>query len=188
MSIVLSLSVIEHKIKMIFRVLLAIILLTSLSTLPSNASGWSCQDKIKLHCESAHKTTKGEKFRECVRAGTRLGACPDGRIGIVEPTINNAKELPKHKVLERINLLKGGVYLDIHLKRIPSSITKEEFAKIANTFYRNEKADYAFYKTKKAYKANWSSEYSTKHPNALKKGFLGSISNGVLAYGEYFDE
>ena len=153
-------------------------------------TGISCEEKIRMSCENTYPNKlyidENRNYHSCVEAGKRLGSCSDRKIGIVETKIANNIDLPKHTVLDRINLLKGGSSIDILLEDI-SSITKDEFEEIAKTFYQNEKAQYNFYLTRDAMKANISFSFSEANPNALKEGSLGFIENNIVHFGRYFE-
>ena len=162
--------------------------------LGSAETSLSCEEKIQIHCENTYPNGKYineyRNYEACVGSGISLGACPDvgSDIGKVEAVINNKpQELHQHRVLDRVSLIKGGIYVDVLLEDISLKITRDEFSIIAKSFYKNERGDYSFYLNEEAYKANFSGKFLRENPNALKNGLLGEIKNGEVLFGSFFE-
>ena len=148
----------------------------------------SCEEKITQHCDALYLPADTSGYLRCIDAGRNLGACPDGPPGHTTPTLSTTMEtLPKHTVLDKINLIKGGVYVEILLEDQSLPITKEDFRILAHSFLEIEQAEYGFYLTKEAVEADYSSIFAEQNPNALREGALGYIENGTVVFGPYFD-
>ena len=94
---------------------------------------------------------------------------------------------PAYTVLDRVELASGeGTYGDVLVTSISPSTPKSELKEIFNGIAAKENfVEMALYCTQDAYKANYSDSYSRANPNALKKGYIGSIRGGAITYSPY---
>lgn len=92
-------------------------------------------------------------------------------------TSKSDRNLPSYKILSQVNLASGGKYGEIlipnYSRKTPKELRESTLRQIAA---KEGFAQADLYSTEDAFKANSSASYSKTHPNALKKGFLGSLN------------
>ena len=87
--------------------------------------------------------------------------------------------LPEYKIHDVVNQINGKKYADIIIPSFNTQINEDSLSIIAFEIIKKEGFDEAsFYINEQAVKANFSSSYSEKHPEAFEKGYLGAITNG----------
>ncbi len=96
------------------------------------------------------------------------------------------RNLPSYKILSLVNLASGGKYGEIlipnYSRKTPKELRGSTLRQIA---VKEGFAQADLYSTEDAFKANASASYLKTHPNALKKGFLGSLNqDGTFTPGE----
>jgi hypothetical protein len=95
--------------------------------------------------------------------------------------------LPKYEVLFRVKQYMGNkrIYGDVLIVSLSRATPAKKREQVARTICRQERLnDICLYSTRDAYEANMSASYSKSHPDALKKGFLGSLTDGKFVAGE----
>ncbi len=97
----------------------------------------------------------------------------------------NQKPLPEYIILDKVKLLNGNIYADILIKSYSKNTPVDERESTVKVISQKENInEISLYSTENAKKANFSSSFSKKHPNALKNGYLGSYKNGIFTPGE----
>jgi len=88
--------------------------------------------------------------------------------------------LPDYEIYDTVNKISGQKYADILIPSFKPSMEEDTLSKVAFAILKKEGFDEAsFYVNKDAVKANFSSSFSEKHPDAFKKGYLGAIINNT---------
>lgn len=97
-----------------------------------------------------------------------------------------SEKLPRYTVLFKNVQLGTGLYFgDVLITSCSRKTPKEEREKIFLAIMEKENLSIAyFYRTNAAYKANNSASYSNAYPNAMKRGYLGSVDNGTFQAAE----
>ncbi len=96
----------------------------------------------------------------------------------------NDKKIPEYKVLFQVDLMSGaGKFGEILISSYSKDTPKEERESTLRKIIKKEGFVSAMlYSTEEAYKANSSESFSKAHPDALKKGYLGQITEkGIFA-------
>lgn len=92
--------------------------------------------------------------------------------------------LPAYTVIDQVKLMTGGKYGDILIKNFSKETPRNIRESVLRRIAKKEGFTQAtLYCTMEAYKANMSASYLKAHPNALKKGYLGSLKDG-----KFFDK
>ncbi|MBV8383051.1 MAG: tetratricopeptide repeat protein [Planctomycetaceae bacterium] len=92
--------------------------------------------------------------------------------------------LPAYRVLFSAQKLGGGKFGDVLVLSLSRTTPASERGAIARRIAQQEGlTEISIYSSKEAYKANVSASYLKQHPDALKKGFLGSIRDGQFTPG-----
>jgi hypothetical protein len=88
------------------------------------------------------------------------------------------KKIPEYKVLFQVDLMSGaGKFGEILISSYSKDTPKEERESTLRKIIKKEGFVSAMlYSTEEAYKANSSESFSKAHPDALKKGYLGQIT------------
>lgn len=90
--------------------------------------------------------------------------------------------LPNYKIHDLVRKLDGNKFADIIIPSLSPKIRSDSLSQIAFAIIKKERIDEAeFYSTAEAAKAMYSVSYLKKHPNALKDGYLGSISSNKFS-------
>ncbi len=96
-----------------------------------------------------------------------------------------SKSLPAYTVLSSYKKISGGKFGDILVpsfsRKTPIKTREAVFRAIAA---KEGIKDVSFYSTEDAYQANLSGSFTTTHPDALRKGFLGMLKGVVFTAGE----
>lgn len=94
--------------------------------------------------------------------------------------------LPKYEVLFRVKQMHNGrVYGDVLVSSLSRAAPARAREQVARAILSQESLDdIALYSTRDAYEANVSAPYLESHPDALRKGFLGSLKDGTFLAGE----
>ena len=103
------------------------------------------------------------------------------------PRKNRDPALPKYEVLFRVKQYMGNkrIYGDVLIASLSRATPAKKREQVARAICRQERLDdLCLYSTRDAYEANISESYSKSHPDALKKGFLGSLTDGKFVAGE----
>ena len=88
-------------------------------------------------------------------------------------------KLPEYEVIDAIKLISGEKMIEVLIKSFSQITSISEQEKIAREIANRKGYDRVdLYCTKEAQKANYSSSFREKHPDALKTGYLGSLKNG----------
>ena len=92
------------------------------------------------------------------------------------------KKIPEYKVLFQVDLMSGaGKFGEILISSYSKDTPKEERESTLREIIKKEGfVSAALYSTEEAYKANSSESFSKAHPDALKNGYLGQISEKGL--------
>lgn len=93
-----------------------------------------------------------------------------------KPKPQQVIQLPKYEVLEKIDRqkFKEGLWGEVLVSSFSRSTPKAELEKYANHIGNKEGfSQLFFYCSKEAMKANSSDSFKRKHPNAIKKCYLG---------------
>ncbi|MFC1601435.1 hypothetical protein ACFL34_03715 [Candidatus Sumerlaeota bacterium] len=93
-----------------------------------------------------------------------------------EPSKERDLTLPEYEVL-----LYGDVLIPSFSRATPAT-TRESVARAIAK--QDRLKDASFFSTRDAYQANMSASYLRSHPDAMKKGFLGSLRNGKFIAAE----
>ena len=92
------------------------------------------------------------------------------------PTVKEVLILPEYIIHDIVNMIDGNKYADILIPSFNPDMKKDSISKIAFAILKKEGLDEAsFYVNVNAVKANFSSSFNNKHPDASKKGYLGAI-------------
>lgn len=101
-----------------------------------------------------------------------------------EPNEEQNPQLPEYVVLDSFVLMNGRVSGDVLVPSVPRSTSPAEIEQLAIDICQQENIDDIFlYCTEEAYEANLDGRYYEAHPNALRDGYLGSLSNGNFIAG-----
>lgn len=106
---------------------------------------------------------------------------------IPAPRKDTDPTLPKYEVLFRVkqSMGNGRIYGDVLIVSFSRATTAKNREQVARAICKQERLDdICLYSTRDAYEANMSASYSKSHPDALKKGFLGSLTDGKFVAGE----
>ncbi|NOU18043.1 MAG: hypothetical protein HOO91_10865 [Bacteroidales bacterium] len=92
------------------------------------------------------------------------------------------ENLPQYQILFQVELMSGaGTFGEILVLSYSKEIPKKERESTLRKIIKKEGFVSAMlYSTEEAYKANSSESFSKAHPNALKKGYLGQITEQGL--------
>lgn len=97
----------------------------------------------------------------------------------VEKTPEKVVVLPEYKIHDVVNQINGKKYADIIIPSFNTKIKVDSLSLIAFEIIKKEGFDEAsFYINEEAVKANFSSSFSEKHPDAFEEGYLGAITDG----------
>lgn len=90
--------------------------------------------------------------------------------------------LPRYKILFQVNLFSGsGKYADILISSYNKNTPEAERESTLRKIIKKEGfVSAALYSTEDAYNANMSESFSKSHPNALKNGYLGMITESGI--------
>ena len=89
--------------------------------------------------------------------------------------------LPEYRVLDKV-----GGYIDVLVPSLRVGTPTESVERIIRAIAGAEGApEVSMYRTEAAYRANFSSSYAREHPNALRDGFLGSLTGGRFTASIY---
>ena len=99
--------------------------------------------------------------------------------------LDSKLETPKYVILDSVTTIGGKFYADVLISSFSRQTPVSERRKAAKRIAKKEGFHHvSFYSTREAYKANMSASYLREHPDALEKGFLGSLENGRFSPGE----
>ena len=102
---------------------------------------------------------------------------------VVEVEADTAEELPAYTILSRVDLLVGGRYGEVLIPTMTRDDDDRERvfrAIVAREGFTRA----AFYSTEDAFTANGSAAFLEANPEALREGFLGSLTSGDYVAGE----
>jgi hypothetical protein len=104
------------------------------------------------------------------------------------PEVRQAETgLPAYTVLSAIDSLAGGRFGDVLAPSVSRATPVADRETIARRIAAKEKfTNLSLYSIEDAYKANLSSTFASKHPNAMREGFLGMLEDGKFTAGEAF--
>ena len=96
------------------------------------------------------------------------------------------QNLPDYKVLFKVKMMHNNrVYGEVLVPSLSRADPVKSLEQIARKISKWERFDdIVLYSTEEAYKANMSASFLKAHPNALKKGYLGALREGVFTPGE----
>ena len=103
------------------------------------------------------------------------------------PVVRTARGgLPQYTVLFSVERFGGGGrFGDVLVPSLSRATPAEERERVARAIAQKEGlADVTIYSSEDAYKANTSERYLRAHPDALRRGLLGSLQSGRFTPGE----
>ncbi len=104
----------------------------------------------------------------------------------VDPDVNE-EPLPAYSKLFVGPVVTGGLHGEILVPDVSRSSPASKRESIARRIARKEDlSQLELYSTEDAYKANSSASYLKEHPDAMKRGYLGSLKDGAFTPGEKF--
>ncbi|WP_368411243.1 hypothetical protein [Paludisphaera mucosa] len=88
-------------------------------------------------------------------------------------------DLPAYRVVKVITNAVVGRSSDVIVPSLSPKTPKTERESIARAIAQKERLDEAwFYSTEEAARANKSASFAEEHPDAMKRGYLGSLDHG----------
>jgi|GEM_PF-2590966 len=109
---------------------------------------------------------------------------PEPFVPVDRPALS---DLPAYKILYVVEPMKGGKTGDVLMPSLSRSTPTVERESIARRITALEGwVEIRLYSTEEAYEANYSASFAEQHPNAMRTGFLGVISDGQFIPGEIF--
>lgn len=102
------------------------------------------------------------------------------------PNSQHSSDLPSYEVLYSMRLLSNGrIYGEVLMESLSRKTPVEIRENLSRKIAIQEKLDdLDLFNSREAYQANNSASYLKDHPNALRKGFLGSFKEGKFMAGE----
>lgn len=102
------------------------------------------------------------------------------------PSADETFQMPQYQVLDEVRLINGSLYADVLIPGYSKDTDQEVLKKAALTLAKEKGYDeISLYSTEDAKKANFSSSFLEKHPDALVQGYLGSYKKGKFIPSSY---